>query len=98
MAKHVLPHFVDAAEASKLAGITIFFGANDAALPGKATKQHVPLDEYRATLKSMIDYVTSLGVAKEKIVLIGPPPVVEKSWEEFCRNKGKSSGTAGENF
>jgi isoamyl acetate esterase len=35
--------------------VTIFFGANDAALPGE--RQHVPIDEYGANLETMISYI-----------------------------------------
>ncbi|EXJ69280.1 uncharacterized protein A1O5_07316 [Cladophialophora psammophila CBS 110553] len=54
--------------------MTIFFGANDACLPGHP--QHVPLANYRQALKSII---TSPGVElhQTKCLLITPPPVDE---------------------
>ncbi|KIW14837.1 hypothetical protein PV08_07622 [Exophiala spinifera] len=54
--------------------MTVFFGANDATLPGCA--QHVPLDAYPGYLR---DIVSHPGVAahRTKVILITPPPVDE---------------------
>lgn len=55
--------------------ITLWFGANDAALPdGEAAGQHVPEDEYRANL---VKAVARLRVSAPyaKLLLITPPAV-----------------------
>lgn len=54
--------------------MTLFFGANDATLPG--CPQHVPLSAYTGYLRSII---THPGIASHgtKIILITPPPVDE---------------------
>lgn len=61
--------------------MTIWFGANDAALPG--SKQHVPLDEYTSHIRFFLEQLTSphseLAVAHTKglnIVLVTPPPLL----------------------
>lgn len=66
----------------------IFFGANDAVIQGVA--QHVPLNEYRTNLQSMINRIRrSLG-SSAKIVLITPPPVYEPDLKLRNRQRGKS--------
>ncbi|KAI5070165.1 hypothetical protein GOP47_0014508 [Adiantum capillus-veneris] len=62
--------------------VTIFFGANDAALPDRSHKrQHVPVPEYKANLCEIISAVKSLS-KDTLIVLITPPPVYEKALQE----------------
>ncbi|PON59654.1 Lipase [Trema orientale] len=57
--------------------VTIFFGANDAAILGSASQgQHVPVDEYKENLKKIECSPTVF------IVLITPPPVGEDSRNE----------------
>ena len=37
---------------------TIFFGANDAALPGRTSqRQHVPVEEYRQNHKTIVNHL-----------------------------------------
>lgn len=41
--------------------VTIFFGANDAAIFGRTSeRQHVPLDEYKDNLKKMVNHLKVL--------------------------------------
>merc|ERR1719491_1881457 len=55
--------------------ITIFFGANDAALPDQGSaRQHVTLDDYRMHLMKLID-VANRSYPTAKIIVITPPPV-----------------------
>ncbi|XP_029794188.1 isoamyl acetate-hydrolyzing esterase 1 homolog isoform X2 [Suricata suricatta] len=68
--------------------VTIFFGANDSALKDENPKQHVPLDEYAANLKSMVRYLQSVDVPEHRIVLITPPPLCEAAWERECLAQG----------
>lgn len=53
---------------------TIFFGANDAVLPG--LPQHIPLDTYRLNLQRLPRLVRSLG-HDPAFILITPPPICE---------------------
>jgi len=55
---------------------TIFFGANDAALPGEA--QHVPIDEYASNLDAMVRQIRQRSSSETlPIFLLTPPPVDE---------------------
>eukprot|EP00250_Pteridium_aquilinum_P005207 c15339_g1_i1 orf=582-1289(-) len=55
--------------------VTIFFGANDAAvLNGGSSRQHVPLQEYKNNLLKIISHIKASGNAT-RVVLITPPPV-----------------------
>ncbi|OMH84688.1 Isoamyl acetate-hydrolyzing esterase-like protein [Zancudomyces culisetae] len=70
--------------------VTIFLGANDSSLP--PWFQHVPLAEYGANIRQMIDFLTN----KEseyynpdvKIILITPPPLCSTMWQEILKEKG----------
>ena len=57
---------------------TVFFGANDACLPGIA--QHVPLDKYCDYMLAIIKH-PALAVHKPEIILITPGPVDEYQLE-----------------
>eukprot|EP00051_Salpingoeca_urceolata_P007035 m.93325 g.93325 ORF g.93325 m.93325 type:complete len:227 (-) comp15088_c0_seq2:169-849(-) len=67
--------------------VTVFFGANDAALKdGSSTRQHVPLDEYRANLKNIVEHLRSLP-SKPTVILVTPPPVDETAWARATHEK-----------
>ena len=56
--------------------VTIFFGANDAALPEKEGKrQHVPLEDYKRNLTAIVAHVRSSCGEDVAIAIITPPPV-----------------------
>lgn len=55
--------------------ITLWFGANDAALlDGDSAKQHVPQDEYRSNLVKILHRLRT-SAPQAKILLITPPAV-----------------------
>ena len=60
---------------------TVFFGANDACLPGSATGQHVPLNEYKKNLKDILKHPT-VAAQNPRLILLTPPPVNEYQLEE----------------
>ncbi|GAB1297329.1 Isoamyl acetate-hydrolyzing esterase 1 homolog [Apodemus speciosus] len=84
--------------------VTIFFGANDSTLKGSSAdtvgsfwgmrllhenpKQHVPLDEYSANLRDMVQYLRSVDIPEGRVILITPPPLCEAAWEKECILKG----------
>ncbi|PSC75981.1 GDSL esterase lipase [Micractinium conductrix] len=84
-ALHLLPHIFPLPPTNAAAAaaapppprlVTVWFGANDAALPDRASaRQHVPLPEYRANLDAIVAHLRACGVPA--IVLITPPPVSE---------------------
>ncbi|KAG6545562.1 hypothetical protein Mapa_012912 [Marchantia paleacea] len=58
--------------------VTVFLGANDAAIPGGANGWlHVPLPEYRDNLHQIIAHLKAQSDST-LIILITPPPVSEK--------------------
>ncbi|XP_054034768.1 isoamyl acetate-hydrolyzing esterase 1 homolog [Dryobates pubescens] len=100
-AKLLLPRLIPAgAGAEAVAAVTLFFGANDSALEELNPKQHVPLEEYAANLKSMVQYLSSVGITQDRVLLITPPPLQEAAWEQACLAKGerlnRSNASAGQ--
>ena len=82
VAKLILPHLVprvvddDSVDGAPTL-CTIFFGANDAALPDRTSgKQHVSLEVYVNNLRSMVTYLRKEAGVR-RVVLIAPPPVSE---------------------
>lgn len=89
--KQLLPSVKEQKEqASSIPLMTIFFGANDAALP--FSPQHVPLDRYKSNTKAMIDIVRNpespFYNPKMRIILITPPPINEVQWGKRCDEQG----------
>ncbi|KAI3439995.1 SGNH_hydro domain-containing protein [Psidium guajava] len=63
--------------------ITVFFGANDACLPDRCSAfQHVPLNEYRQNLRSIVS-IFKKRWPKTQILLISPPPIDEDARLKF---------------
>ncbi|XP_024029273.1 GDSL esterase/lipase At5g45920 [Morus notabilis] len=57
--------------------VTVFFGANDACLPNRCSAfQHVPLDEYKRNLRSIVSFLKKRWPTT-RILLITPPPIDE---------------------
>ena len=67
--------------------VIIFFGANDAV--DEKVPQHVPLEEYRVNLRSMVVSIRK-KLPDTEVILMTPPPVYEPVLEENNRLKGKS--------
>lgn len=57
-------------------------------LSDKNPQQHVPCEEYAENLRSMVKYLSSVGVPKDKVIFITPPPIQEELWEKECIIKG----------
>mmetsp|Transcript_10741 Transcript_10741/g.15326 ORF Transcript_10741/g.15326 Transcript_10741/m.15326 type:complete len:255 (-) Transcript_10741:49-813(-) len=69
--------------------VTVFFGANDASLPGEREhNQHVPIEEYELNLRTIVaDIWSKVEEQKTPIILITPPPLDEKAWDKYCREE-----------
>ncbi|XP_039604815.1 isoamyl acetate-hydrolyzing esterase 1 homolog [Polypterus senegalus] len=88
-ARIILPQIVnDSLNSKNVAAVTIFFGANDCALKDKNPQQHVPLEEYAENLKAMIEYLKTVDISKDRLILITPPPLDEAAWTKECTVKG----------
>ncbi|RIA97946.1 SGNH hydrolase-type esterase domain-containing protein [Glomus cerebriforme] len=85
LAKHLLPHLLpkknNLIQNPKVFLLTIFFGANDAAIPPSV--QHVTLERYEENLRQMIDIIKNpdspYHSPETRILLITPPPLDEES-------------------
>ncbi|XP_003743842.1 isoamyl acetate-hydrolyzing esterase 1 homolog [Galendromus occidentalis] len=56
----------------------IWFGANDCCVP--QAPQHVPLDDYESNLKSIMNHAATVGIPRERVVLLTPPKYDHKAW------------------
>lgn len=89
--RQILPKVEDQhREAARIELMTIFFGANDAALP--FSHQHVPLDRYKSNLKTMVDMIKTSSSPyynpNLRLLLITPPPLNESQYLERCKENG----------
>ncbi|GAA85844.1 GDSL lipase/acylhydrolase family protein [Aspergillus luchuensis IFO 4308] len=80
----VLPRFFPFQTAS-VKIMTIFFGCNDACLPGNY--QHIPLDIYRENLREIIQHPV-VKAQNPRILILTPPPVNEYQLEAFDASEG----------
>ncbi|KAI4587534.1 isoamyl acetate-hydrolyzing esterase 1 homolog isoform X1 [Ovis aries] len=88
-AKIILPRLVRKGSGlDSPVAVTIFFGANDSALKDENPKQHVPLEEFVANLRSMVRYLRSVDVPEGRLILITPPPLCEAAWAQECLQQG----------
>jgi isoamyl acetate esterase len=72
--------------------MTIFFGANDATIPGDP--QHVTLDDYREYLRQMACH-EGVRIHGTKVIFITPPPVDEWQLDTPNRNAEHTAIYAG---
>ncbi|KAK7113408.1 hypothetical protein V1264_012703 [Littorina saxatilis] len=85
----MLPQLVTKDVAKDTAAITIFLGANDSNDFEENPRQHVPLPEYKEGLTSMVEHLLSVGVSRDKIILISPPAFDAVEWKKECIKKGR---------
>eukprot|EP00429_Kryptoperidinium_foliaceum_P037957 CAMPEP_0176167732 /NCGR_PEP_ID=MMETSP0120_2-20121206/85833_1 /TAXON_ID=160619 /ORGANISM="Kryptoperidinium foliaceum, Strain CCMP 1326" /LENGTH=281 /DNA_ID=CAMNT_0017505399 /DNA_START=21 /DNA_END=866 /DNA_ORIENTATION=+ len=64
-------------EPGKIALTAIFFGANDASLEKENPHHHVPLEEYKSNLNTLVSK-TQESFPESQILMITPPPVVHE--------------------
>ena len=72
-----LPHLIQQTPTPP-ALATVFFGANDAAVP--ESRQHVPLEEFASNLEAILALLRSHWPACHMIV-ITPPPMDQQVWD-----------------
>lgn len=78
---HIFPK--NGAEAPAL--VTVFFGANDAALPERQSKkQHVPLKEFKQNIENIVVRLQELS-SSTRVILITPPPIDEEARLKYAR-------------
>ncbi|EEF51990.1 Isoamyl acetate-hydrolyzing esterase, putative [Ricinus communis] len=82
----LLHHLFPLGLAKPLAAVTVFFGANDAALKGRTSdRQHVPVEEYKENLRKIVQHVKECSPTV-LVVLITPPPIDEEGRFAFARS------------
>lgn len=67
---------------------TVFFGANDAALPGE--RQHIPIREYTKNLEAIIETIRKSY--ETKVIIITPPPVDGGEWNDRSNDVTRDYG------
>ena len=74
------------AEPGNVVLVTIFFGANDAALQEQDPAKFVPIPEYKDNLQQLITK-TQTSYPKAKVLVITPPPVHKQQRLDFQRQR-----------
>ncbi|OWM77355.1 GDSL esterase/lipase At5g45920 [Punica granatum] len=81
--ERVFPPDAGAGEGDEPLAATVFFGANDACLPDRCSAfQHVPLDEYKQNLRSLVSAFQKRW-PNALVLLITPPPIDEVARLKF---------------
>jgi lysophospholipase L1-like esterase len=97
-ALQVLPTIVSGAQAAAAAAqevlfATVFFGANDAALPGEL--QHVPLEEYGQNLAAIVDLMRTANLQRQPSMMntattTTADEIVESTEQQSCPSSSSS--------
>jgi lysophospholipase L1-like esterase len=76
--------------------VTVFFGANDASVPGRCgALQHIPLGEFEENLRAIVDHIRGMpGGDKTAVLLLSPPPVDVVALERTEREQWKVTDEA----
>ena len=74
---------------SQVSCLTILIGANDANDVDSPSKQHIPINEYEDNLVAIIHYLESIGITKDRIVLMSPPNYFHENHIQFCKQNGR---------
>ena len=93
-ALETLPFIFDERETSNIRLVTVFLGANDAALEdGDSLRQFVPLNEFKDNMKKIIQQIRGVCPSDTEILLITPPPICHDQRLEFQRKKYGSASS-----
>ncbi|KAG9237010.1 SGNH hydrolase-type esterase domain-containing protein [Amylocarpus encephaloides] len=83
----ILDQIIPSTSAAKVDYVLLLLGSNDSCLPSSPTNQYVPLEEYRANLKTIITH-SSIKVHDPLILIVTPPPINEVHLEVQDRENG----------
>lgn len=91
---HIYESLIPPTETTQVKLCTLFFGANDACIPGAS--QHVPIEDYKKNLGTLattiVRRLSVQGRQPSKLILIVPPPVNEYSLDILDRAHSKTIG------
>lgn len=74
-----------------MAAVTIFLGANDAALIECPSNQHVPVADYFDNLVEIVRELELRGCEKNRVILISPPPYDHKAFSDHRKTNGETT-------
>lgn len=87
----VLPKLLDGIDMSSVAAVTIFLGANDAALIECPSNQHVPVSDFFDNLVEIVRELGRRGCDKDRIILLTPPPYDHKAFTDHRKASGETT-------
>ncbi|CAL1278321.1 unnamed protein product [Larinioides sclopetarius] len=85
----ILPHIFNRENISDVEAFVIFFGSNDSSGKLDASPYYVPIEEYSENLEEMIKYLQSIGLRKDKIILMTPGPFHAEKFLKWCQEMGR---------
>ena len=90
MTEVILPNLLkhDGRPNGSIYAATILLGTNDAVQQDKDDR-HVPIEEYKKHLVSIISKMEDSGIPSENIIIISPPPIDLEAWANYCKVQGK---------
>ncbi|KAJ1567931.1 isoamyl acetate-hydrolyzing esterase [Cladochytrium tenue] len=74
---------------ARVALVTLFLGANDAALPEANARQALPIEQFAANVRGLVA-ATRAAAPGAKVVVITPPPVLPAAWAPHCAERGRA--------
>lgn len=93
----ILEDLIPSPSCAKVDYLLLLLGANDACLPEGPSGQYVPLEDYRANLKTILTH-PSVTSHKPTIFLVTPPPCNEAHLEAEDLSKGHGLLTRHQSF
>lgn len=85
----LMPKVFEEFRADQVACVTILLGSNDSSHADSPSKQHVPLEEFKANLVAMIGHLETIGIKQDRVVLMSPPNYHDEDFMKYCREMGR---------
>lgn len=86
--KTMLPDIFGEFDSKLICGVVVMLGSNDSTMNTNQI-QHVPLERYKQNLKHIIDYLLSLNIQRESIILVSCPMINDAKWLEESRRMNR---------
>lgn len=85
----LLPDVLSEFNPKQIACITILLGTNDSVPESSPTGQFVPVNEYAENMGAMIDFLESIGINHQKVILISPPNFHKENFDKWSLSNNK---------